>query len=122
MLDSGWPLLDQEESKQNVSNEQTLYDNAERYLNEFRPPVGDITVSVNGSLNPVVGTYSPGDWCSIIADDEFIRQRLSSDLEIRDTVLVRKIDALKVSVPDTPSFPESVDLTLVTEWEVDNRG
>ena len=122
MLDSGWPLLDQEESKQNVSNEQTLYDNAERYLNEFRPPVGDITVSVNGSLNPVVGTYSPGDWCSIIADDEFIRQRLSSDLEIRDTVLVRKIDAIKVSVPDTPSFPESVDLTLVTEWEVDNRG
>jgi hypothetical protein len=77
---------------------------------------------VNGSLNPVVGTYFPGDWCSIIANDEFIRQRLSSDLEVRDTVLVRKIDSIKVSVPDTPSFPEQVSLELVTEWEVDRRG
>jgi len=122
LLDAGWPLLDQEESKQDISNEQTLYDHAQRYLNEFRPPVADINISVNGSLNPVVGSYAPGDWCSIIADDEFVRQRLSSDLEIRDTVLVRKIDAVKVSVPDTPSFPEQVSLDLVTEWEVDKRG
>ena len=77
---------------------------------------------MNGSLNPVVGTYFPGDWCSIIANDEFIRQRLSSDLEVRDTVLVRKIDSIKVNVPDTPSFPEQVSLELVTEWEVDRRG
>ena len=84
--------------------------------------MADINISVNGSLNPVVGSYSPGDWCSIIANDEFIRQRLSSDLEVRDTVLVRKIDAIKVTVPDTPSFPEQVSLDLVTEWEVDQRG
>lgn len=122
LLAAGWPLLDQEEEKQDISEEQVLYDHAARYLNEFRPPVADITISVNGSLNPVVGTYSPGDWCSIIANDEFIRQRLSSDLEIRDTVLVRKIDSIKVNVPDTPSFPEQVSLELVTEWEVDRRG
>jgi hypothetical protein len=122
LLAAGWPLLEQEEEKQDVSDEQTLYGHAQRYLNEFRPPVADITISVNGSLNPVVGSYSPGDWCSIIANDEFIRQRLSSDLEVRDTVLVRKIDAIKVTVPDTPSFPEQVSLDLVTEWEVDQRG
>lgn len=122
LLAAGWPLLDQEETRQEASDEQVLYNHAERYLNEFRPPVADITITVNGSLNPVVGTYSPGDWCSIIADDEFIRQRLSSDLEVRDTVLVRKIDAIKVTVPDTPSFPEQVSLDLVTEWEVDKRG
>ena len=122
LLAAGWPLLDQEEEKQDVSDEQILYDHAARYLNEFRPPVADITISVNGSLNPVVGTYFPGDWCSIIANDEFIRQRLSSDLEVRDTVLVRKIDSIKVNVPDTPSFPEQVSLELVTEWEVDRRG
>jgi hypothetical protein len=122
LLAAGWPLLDQEEEKQDISDEQILYDHAARYLNEFRPPVADITISVNGSLNPVVGTYFPGDWCSIIANDEFIRQRLSSDLEVRDTVLVRKIDSIKVSVPDTPSFPEQVSLELVTEWEVDRRG
>lgn len=122
LLDAGWPLLDQEETKNDVSDEGQLYDHAERYVNEFRPPVGDMTVSVNGSLEPVVGSYFPGEWCSIIANDDFILQRLSSDLEVRDTVLVRKIDSFKVSVPDTPSFPERVELELVTEWEVDRRG
>jgi hypothetical protein len=122
LLEYGWPLLDQEEEKNDTADEQQLYDHALRYLNEFRPPVGDISITVNGSLDPVVGTYAPGDWCSIIADDEFIRMRLSSDMEVRDTVLVRKIDSFKVSVPNTPSFPESVTLELVTEWEVDQRG
>lgn len=122
LLESGWPLLDQEEEKNDVADEEQLYDHAERYLNEARPPTGDITVSVNGSLQPVVGSYAPGDWCSIIADDEFVRMRLSSDLEVRDTVLVRKIDSFKVSVPNNPAFPEMVDLELITEWEVDQRG
>lgn len=122
LLEAGWPLLDQEEEKNDTVDEQQLYDHAERYLNEARPPTGDITVSVNGSLQPVVGSYKPGDWCSIIADDEFIRMRLSSDLEVRDTVLVRKIDSIRVSVPNNPAFPEMVDLELITEWEVDRRG
>jgi hypothetical protein len=122
LLNSGWPILDQEETKQDISDEDELYSHAARYLSEFRPPVADINIRVNGSLPPVVGTYFPGNWCSIVADDEFIRQRLSSDLEIRDTVLVRKIDSIKVSVPDTPSFPEEVSLDLITEWEVDKRG
>lgn len=122
LLEAGWPLLDQEEEKNDTASESDLYDHAERYLNEARPPTGDITVSVNGSLQPVVGSYKPGDWCSIIADDEFIRMRLSSDMEVRDTVLVRKIDSFKVSVPNNPAFPEMVDLELITEWEVDRRG
>jgi len=48
--------------------------------------------------------------------------RLASDLEVRDTVIVRKIDNYKVTVPDTPSFGEEVELTLVTEAQVDKRG
>ena len=48
--------------------------------------------------------------------------RLASDLEPRDTVLVRKIDAFKVKVPDSPSFGEEVELVLVTEAEVDRIG
>lgn len=122
LLDAGWPLLDQEEEKNDISDEEELYNHAQRYLNEFRPPVADVSVTVNGSLDPVIGTYAPGDWCSIIADDEFIRMRLASDLEVRDTILVRKIDSYKVEVPNTPSFPEVVTLELVTEWEVDRRG
>ena len=122
LLNAGWPLLDQEETISDISDEQALYDYAQRYLGEFRPPVADITVSVNGSLQPVVGSYAPGDWCSVIANDEFVRMRLSSDLEVRDTVLVRKIDSYSVEVPNTPSFPERVSLQLIAEWEVDKRG
>ena len=122
LLNDGWPLLDQEETISDESDETVLYDNAARYLNEFRPPVADIAVQVNGSLQPIVGSYAPGDWCSLIANDEFIRMRLSSDLEVRDTVLVRKIDSFSVEVPNTPSFPERVTIQLIAEWEVDKRG
>jgi hypothetical protein len=97
-------------------------DIAYRYLSEFRPPLADITVGVNGSLQPVVGTYAPGDWCSLVIDDEFVRMRLASDLEPRDTVIVRKIDSYTVSVPNSPTFPEKVSLKLIAEWEVDKRG
>jgi hypothetical protein len=122
LLDAGWPLLDADESKNDVAEEDELYDHAYRYLNEFRPPVSDFTVTVNGSLAPVVGSYSPGDWCSLIIDDPFVQMRLASALEPRDEIIVRKIDGYSVSVPDNPSFPEQVSLRLVTEWEVDQVG
>lgn len=119
---NGWPLLEQEESKQNLADEETLYLYADRYLKEHLPPISDINVTVNGSFDPVVGTYAPGDWCSIIIDDEFVRMRLASNLEPRDTFLIRKINGFSVSVPDTPTFPEEVQLDLVTEAEVDQIG
>jgi hypothetical protein len=122
MLLNGWPILDANETRSEVEDEELLYSHAERYLTEARPPVSDIKVRVNGSLSPVIGEYVPGDWCSIIVEDEFIRMRLASDLEVRDTVIVRKIDGYKVTVPDTPSFGEEVELTLVTEAQVDKRG
>jgi len=119
MLEDGWPLLDAEESKSDIEDEEKLYDNAQRYLTEARPPVVSISVTVNGGMNPSVGTYKPGDWCSLAVDDDFIRMRLASDLEPRDTVIVRKIDSFQVSVPNAASFSENVTLTLVPEWEVD---
>lgn len=122
MLEAGWPILDQEETRQDTGDEEALYKYAQRYLAEHRAPLSDFNVSVNGSMDPVVGTYAPGDWCSVIADDEFVRMRLASDLEPRDTVIVRKINGFKVSVPNTPTFPEQVDLDLITEPEVDKRG
>jgi hypothetical protein len=122
LLLQGWPLLEEDDSADDVSDERTLYEGATRFLSEFRPPIGDIKITVNGSLSPTVGSYAPGDWCSIIADDEFVKMRLASDLEPRDTVIVRKIDSIKVSVPDSPTFPEKVTLDLIAEWEVDKRG
>jgi hypothetical protein len=56
-----------------------------------------------------------------VIDDEFIRQRLGNDQEPRDDLIIRKIESYKVSVPDSPTFPETVDLVLVPDWKVDKK-
>jgi hypothetical protein len=117
-----WPLLEQVEQLEEIEDELTLYDYAKDYLYEARPPIGKFNLSVNGSLAPIIGEYFPGQWCSIIIDDEFVRQRLASDQEPRDDLIIRKINSYKVNVPDSPTFPETVDLELVTDWKVDRSG
>lgn len=117
-----WPLLDETEKLDDILDNTVLYAYARRYLAETRPPGVEIAVAVNGSISPFVGSYNPGDWCSLIIDDDFVRMRLASGLEPRDTVLVRKINGFVVSVPDGTTAPERVALSLVAEWEVDKRG
>jgi len=117
-----WPLLDETEKVDDVDDKAVLYAYARRYLAETRPPEAQLTLSVNGSIPPLVGTYGPGDWCSLIVNDKFVLLRLASDLEPRDDVIVRKIDSYRVSVPDGTTFPEVVQLNLVAEWEVDKIG
>jgi hypothetical protein len=137
LLASGWPILDGSEKQEwplygydkiNVDNwgnydvEGDLHKSAERFLAESRPPMGEYSISINGSLDPVVGTYNPGDWCQVVINDDFISERLNSDLEPRNDVILRKIESIKVSVPNSPAFPEEITLNLVPEWEVDKRG
>jgi hypothetical protein len=122
LLNAGWPILDESQTRQDAYAENQLYDYAQRYLSEFRPPVTDLKIGVNGSIAPVVGTYAPGDWCAVIIYDNFVQMRMSSDLEIRDDILVRKIENIKVRVPDGVAFPEEVELLLFAEWEVDKVG
>ena len=117
-----WPLLDEDANDGSIYDETTLYSYAERYLKENRPPDGRISVSVNGSVEPIVGTYYPGDWCSLVINDSFFQLRLSSDLEPRDDVLIRKIESYSVSVPDSITFPEKVTLNLLSDWQVDRIG
>jgi hypothetical protein len=117
-----WPLLDQVEIVNQTADEDILYSYAQEYLYESKPPMGDFNVTVNGSLVPVVGSYLPGDWCSLIINDPFVLARLESDQEPRNDIIVRKINGYKVSVPDNPSFPETVDLDLITDWKVDQAG
>ena len=117
-----WPLLDDDAKISGVDDENLLFAYAERYLTEARPPDAKLSVSVNGSLQPVVGSYAPGDWCALIVKDAFLLERMASGLEPRTDVIVRKIDSMKVAVPDGTTFPEKVDLVLVPEWEVDKRG
>jgi hypothetical protein len=111
-IDNGWPILDASESTQDTSDEFLLYAYASRYVGESAPPIMDFSIDVNGSIDPVIGTYSVGQWCSIIVNDEFFKMRLETDDEPRNDVLVRKIMAIKVSVPDS-GFPESVSLDLM---------
>jgi hypothetical protein len=117
-----WPLLDQAEQLDNIENELTLHEYAQDYLYESLPPISTYSLTVNGSLSPIVGSFFPGDWCSIIINDPFVQQRLASDQEPRDDVIIRKISSYKVKVPDSPSFPEMVDLEIVTDWKVDQSG
>lgn len=126
LLSRGWPLLEEVEKVDKVAEESTLYERAKRFLAESKPPISNFTISVNGSLTPIVASYKPGDWCSVIINDDFVKLRLTSYIELNDgtgrEVLLRKIDAYSVSVPDNPTFPEQVDLQLVTEAEVDKIG
>lgn len=117
-----WPILDQVEQLDNIEDELSLYDYSKDFLYESRPPIGEFGITVNGSIAPVIGSYSPGEWCSLILDDDFVRQRLANDQEPRDDVIVRKISSFTVNVPDSPTYPEEVELTLIPDWKVDQRG
>ena len=121
LLADGWPILDDVETYES-DDEYVLAEYATRYLEESVPPISNFAVTVNGSVTPVVGTYVPGDWCSIIIDDVFVQLRLASGLEPREDVLVRKIDAYTVSVPNSPAYPETVSLELFRESGVDPIG
>jgi len=128
LLGAGWPILDQVEKIDGTSDEDTLFNYATRFLTEARPPLSVFSIVVDGSIRPAVGTYSPGDWCSVIIDDEFVQLRMQSSLEngsndpSRQDILLRKIDSFEVRVPDGPSFPEEVTLNLVTELNIDAPG
>lgn len=121
LLADGWPILDEVETSDD-NDEYVLAELATRYLEESIPPISNFAITVNGSVTPVVGTYLPGDWCSVIIDDPFVQLRLLSGLEPRDQVLVRKIDAYTVTVPNSPTYPERVQLDLVRESQVDKLG
>ena len=117
-----WPLLDASDTVDGIDDKNVLYSYANRFLSEMQPPFAEFKIAVNGSRPPYVGTYKPGQWCSIVVNDPWMQMRLGSDLEPRSDVLVRKIDSISVTVPEGVTYPESVTITLVAEWEVDKRG
>lgn len=114
-----FPLLDASGSDDQNADIDILYEGAKRYVDEAKPPISDITLTVNGSLTPRVNEYLPGDWCTLIIDDPFIALRLASDSEARDDILLRKINSMTVQISEGSTFPEVVTLDLVTEYEVE---
>lgn len=118
LLRQGWPILDAVDDLDSA-DETVLWKQASRLLEESVPPISTFTISVNGSANPKLGTYNPGDWCSVKLNDDFVALRAQSYLEqdygTDAGVLVRKILSYSVTIPDTPSYPEEVQLELITE-------
>ena len=125
LLNQGCPILDLVEDLDSA-DETVLWKQASRLLGESVPPVSTFTIGVNGSINPKLGTYNPGDWVSVKLNDDFVSLRADSYLE-QDYgsdagVLVRKIISYSVTVPDTPSYPEDVQLELVVEPSIPISG
>jgi hypothetical protein len=118
LLRQGWPILDEVDDIDS-SDETVLWRHAVQLMKDSIPPSGVFVITVNGSANPEVGTYNPGDWCSVILNDDFVTLRAQSNYEqdfFSDSgALIRKILSFSVSVPDTPSYPEEVSIELVAQ-------
>jgi hypothetical protein len=110
-LGRSFPLIDKTDNVNNTGDEDILYSYAEERLFESKVPEGTIDISINGSITPTVGSFSPGDWCTIIIDDPFVLSRLASDQEPRKDILVRRIESYKVNVPDSSFIPEVSQLS-----------
>lgn len=125
LLREGWPLLDASDTLAS-DDEKVLWKQASRLLSESVPPISTFTIAVNGSAHPKLGTYNPGDWCSVKLNDDFVSLRADSYLEqdygTDNGVLVRKIIAFDVNVPDSPGYPEEVSLELITEPSIPISG
>lgn len=119
-LSTQWPLLETVESSEHtdVSLEDTLDKYARSYGQRSKPPGPAWTVTVNGGMNPHVGTFNPGDWCRLVVTDPFLSQAIGTGGDVTK-VLTKRIAAFSVSVPDTEQIPEVVSLTLIDEWNDD---
>lgn len=118
LLRQGWPILDEVEELDSP-DESVLWRHSLQLLRDTVPPGGVFVITVNGSSSPEIGSYNPGDWCSVILNDDFVMLRAQSSYETdffsESGALIRRILSYSVNVPDTPSYPEQVDIELVAE-------
>jgi hypothetical protein len=125
-LKDGWPLFDKVIKKDKLYEREDLYQISKSVRSQAQLPVATFSITVNGSLDPQVGTYKPGDWCIVRIDDPFIAQRLSSYYENKGDanrrIFLRKIASVSVQLSNNPTLPEIVSLQLVTEPGVDITG
>lgn len=121
-----WPLYDRVIKKDKVYYSADLYEIANKVMSQAQLPVATFDITVNGTVQPQVGSYKPGDWCIITIDDPFVTQRLESYYENKGdtsrTVLLRKISKISVQLSNNPVLPEEVKLELVTEPGIDITG
>jgi hypothetical protein len=114
-LNQGFPLVESVESSKHAttSNQKRLNNLATVYGRETAPPIRRWDVTINGSVDPIVGTYHVGQWCRLVIDDPFIKQSLEAaglNQELRG--VVKRIVGITVNVPTGPQLPETVTLEL----------
>lgn len=116
-LQGGWPLLEFVESSKHstTSNVTTLEGYARLYGRRAKPPVPTWTITVNGAMDPIIGSYEPGDWCRIMVNDHFVISHLNNFAQ--GGGVVKRIMGYSVAVPTVPQKPETVSLELADEWE-----
>lgn len=72
LIDDGWPLLEERSSYKDVRVLDTLQEHADADVDAAALPVTIPAVTVRGDVDPVVGTYDPGDDCRlVVVDDRF---------------------------------------------------
>jgi hypothetical protein len=125
-LRDGWPLYDKVIKKDKVYYSSDLYQISSKVMSQAQLPVATFSITVNGTLNPNVGSYRPGDWCTVYIEDPFVIQRLNSYYENKGdnsrNILLRKISKISVQLSNNPVLPEEVTLELVTEPGIDITG
>jgi hypothetical protein len=111
-LDAGFPLVENVESSKHssMSNQLHLERMATVYGRESAPPIRTWSVQVNGSMDPIFGTYKLGDWCRLIIDDTFILQSLAVTGDDINRGVAKRIIGMSVEVPDTGGYPDTVTL------------
>lgn len=108
-------LLENVESSKhaNTTSLRRLNRLATIYGRESAPPIRSWTVSVNGSMDPVIGSYPLGSWCRLIINDPFVEQSLErAGTEILGSGVIKRIMGWNVKIPDVPQYPEVVTLEL----------
>lgn len=121
-----WPIFDMKIVNDKVYNPKDIKNLADQLVSQAQLPISNFEITVNGTIDPIVGTYKPGDWCIVSCNDAFVEQRLGSYYENKGdtnrTVLLRKIASISVNLASNPILPEEVVLELVTEPSVDVSG
>jgi hypothetical protein len=123
-----FPLIENVESSRHATetDPDRLNRLARIYGRRSAPPIRSWSVTVNGSMDPVIGSYRLGDWCRVIVDDPFVNQSMAAQAELSNAKFgngyVKRIMGWQVTVPGTPAMPESVQLELEDDWNVDFTG
>lgn len=120
----GFPLVENVESSKHATEHRPkrLKKLAKIYGQESSPPLRRWSIVVNGSMDPIVGTYRVGHWCRLIINDPFVEQSLElAGQNQQSRGVIKRIVGITVDVPTGPQLPETVTLELeddvVTTWE-----